>query len=240
MKYKFDNAIFAKWFNMNGMKRNNLIVKLGQRDPNKVGRWLAGQTIGTEDLLALCNVYDLELTDFLVKIEEQPESRRIHTELPEEIKERRKKEVDGKQLAEIATQSLKADDITLTRIALKYEQQISEIERKHNKEIQELMTRNRHAGEDRSKMVSELQRTIGTLTDTIAQLQENSRQQQATIQQQQATIESQQATIATMDALVRKQKKIPSQTAYPQVYGSASTMVNDGGAAIHTATPPID
>lgn len=233
MNIRFDNKAFQKWFDLNNMSRNRVIKELGQRDPNKVSRWLLGQTIGTEDLIGLCNHFNLELTDFLI-IKDDVTDHRINTLITEEMKERRGglKKMIPDQPVETATATMAADDITIARISLKYEQQINALTQKHNQDIKEQMASTRHQLESRNKMVNSLQATIDVLNNTIAQMQ-------ATIQAQQSTIESQQSTIATMDALVRKQKKIPSQTApsYQDTFGSSMT-VNDGGRGTHASLPP--
>lgn len=242
MKIKFDSTAFRKWFELNNMTRNRVIKELGQRDPNKVSRWLLGQTIGTEDLIGLCNHFNLELTDFLI-IKEDSMSNRINTLITEEMKERRGglKPALPAQPVEAATSSLAADDITIARISLKYEQEINALTQKHNKDLKEQMSSTRHQLESRNKMVNSLQETIDVLNNTIQQMQSAMQGLQNTIQAQQATIESQQDTIATMDALIRKQKKIPSQSnpKYQSTFGS-STMVNDGGNGAHASQPPIE
>lgn len=242
MIIKFDNKAFKAWFELNNMTRNRVIKELGQRDPNKVGRWLLGQTIGTEDLLGLCNHFNLELSDFLI-IKEDVTETRINTLITEEMKERRGglKPALPAQPVEAATSSLAADDITIARLSLKYEQEINALVQKHNKDIREQMSSTRHQLESRNKVVSSLQDTIDVLNKTIQQMQANMQGLQDTIHAQQATIESQQATIATMDALIRKQKKIPSQTnpKYLDTFGSSMT-VCDGGNGAHASLPPAE
>lgn len=242
MIIKFDSTAFKKWFDLNNMSRNRVIKELGQRDPNKVGRWLLGQTIGTEDLIGLCNHFNLELSDFLI-IKEEVGDNRVKTLITEEMKERRGglKPALPTQPVETATSTLAADDLTIARLSLKYEQEISALTQKHNNDLKEQMSSTRHQLESRNKMINSLQDTINVLNGTIQQMQSSMQAQQDTIQAQRSTIESLQGTNATMDALIRKQKKIPSQSypKYQSTFGS-STMVNDGGNGAHASQPPIE
>lgn len=236
MKYKFNKELFKKWFDLNDLTRNRVISTLGQRDSNKVGRWILGQTIGTEDLIALCNSFNLEISDFLQPIPEAKDDC-IETLLPEEINLRRKQK-DGVNLTEMATTTLKADDITIARLSLQYEQKINQIEKQHSLDMKENRASTRRQLENREKFVNTLQDTISILNNSLEQQQSKEKELLDTINTLKQTIASQQETISSYDAIIRGQKKIPSHPIIP-TYGSA-TMVNDGGGAISTTQPSND
>ena len=232
MKLKFDKEVFKKWLELNGLNRSKVITDIGQRDPNKVGRWLTGQTIGTEDLLALCNTYNLQISDFLITVDDQDDSR-IETLLPESIKEKRANNTTCQPIKEtIATQPLEPDDLKIARLALQYEQKINKIIQDHSAEMRESRQVTRRQMETRTKMVETLQESIASLTKTIEA-------QRATIQELQQVNASQQNVINTYDAIIRKQKKMPPQPSYQTFTpGSSVTMASDGGPAISATTPP--
>lgn len=236
MKYKFNKELFKKWFDLNDLTRNRVISTLGQRDSNKVGRWILGQTIGTEDLIALCNNFNLEINDFLQPIPEAKDDC-IETLLPEEIKLRRNQQ-NGANLLEMASTTLKADDITIARLSLQYEQKINQIEKQHSLDMKEMRASTRRQMENREKFVSTLQDTISILNKNLEQQQNKEKALLDTINTLKQTIASQQENISSYDAIIRGQKKIPSQPIIP-TYGS-TTMVNDGGGAISTTQPSND
>lgn len=231
MKMKFDNKVFRLWFELNGLNRSKVITEIGQRDPNKVGRWLTGQTIGTEDLIALCNTYNLQLSDFIFSVDDHDDNR-IETILPEVIKLRR---ASGQEIviSDMGGQDVsQPSDLAMAKLALSYEQKLNALHNEHIKEMKDARANTRYQMEQRGKMVNTLQESIASLTKTIEDMR-------ATINEQQQTISSQQNVISTYDAIIRKQKKMPpQQTSVPQtfVHGSSSvTMANDGGAVITTA-----
>lgn len=187
-KFKFDTTVFKKWIDMNRLSRSKVINAIGQRDANKVGRWELGQVIGTEDLLALCNCYNLQLTDFL--IETDSDDIPTETVLPEVMKQRRKT-IDSPSIVEMATQSLTADDLTIARLSLEYEKKINDITSINTEYIKEQTASFQY---QRDQLVRQHSSQINSLNGTIDTLQD--------------VINQQKETIATLEALVLKQKNI--------------------------------
>lgn len=240
MKIEFDKKVFNEWFQLNGFSRNGVITAMGQRDPNKVGRWMLGQVIATEDLIKLCNHYNLEIGDFFI-IQNDDETTRINTSLPDTIKDKRlgrKGEVNEGDTSSLPTTDAMSDsDIAIARISLKYEKKINELMTAHSLEIKENNARTGHQLDSRNKIIASLQSTIDTLGDSIKMHQKEVEELRNTITTLNLTIQQQQNTIATYDAIIRKQKKIPSQPS-PFPFGQV-TMVQDGGGAI-SAAPTIN
>lgn len=210
-KIKYNENFFKEWKDLNRFSYNEVVRPFGQRDPNKVGRWYQGQPIGTEDIIKLCNSYNLEVTDFFIEEECEEEYGGVKqaTALPDYIKERREKERERMEQKQNTVQ-LPADTATL---ALEYERKINNLLMQHAEEIKGIHDNYRLQQRDSRSVIDTLQKNIEALSATIAA--------------QQATIMSQQNTIATYDALVRKQKKIPL-TSESLPFGT-STMVNEPG-----------
>lgn len=248
MKLKFDYNLFKDWFDLNNMSRNRVLKILGQRDPNKVGRWLTGQVIATKDLIGLCNHYNLEPSDFLIMSEE--ENARIKTVLPDRLKKKREMEMrkwneiasttrdDTVQVSkkQAASDSLSTLDIALAKQSIMYEKRINELITSHSLEIKENNANTRQQLRERNKIIETLQDTIAILNKEVETKQKSEEALQEAISALRQTITEQQATISSYDAIIRKQKKIPSQPS--PFYSGQATMVNDGGAGAVTATTP--
>lgn len=233
MSIKFDKKIFRKWFELNDMTRNGVMEILGQRDPNKAGRWILGQPIGTKDLIKLCNHFDFQIDDFFI-YDDEDEEEIVETILPEEIKQKRRSKEEKKdkdKSTETAPNNSSdskstslieetAKELAIARISLKYEQEIKALNKQHQQELKESIANTRNQINNRTKFIESQQNTIQLLNETINQLHNDLREKQE-------IIESQRNTIATLDALVRKQKKMP-KTIQADTFGSV-TMANDGG-----------
>lgn len=245
MKIEFDKNVFNEWFNLNGFSRNGVIKALGTRDPNKVGRWLLGQVISTDDLIGLCNHYNLEIGDFLIITDDDEDSTRINTILPDTIKDRRlrktgllavSKDSNNETSSSPITDTLTDKDIAITRLSLGYERKINDLIAAHSLEIKESIANTRQQMESRNKIISTLQNTIDTLNDNIKLHNKEVEKLQDTIATLQLTIQQQQNIIASYDSIIRKQKKIPSSTS--PFFSGQPTMVQDGGGAISAAHLP--
>lgn len=236
MKIEFDYKLFETWFRLNNMSRNKVIKVLGQQDPNKAGRWLTGQVIATEDLIALCNHFNLELGDFFIITDEEI-SPRINTALPDVIKERREKRSNALEASlrskAPTSEVITPDELAITQLALKYEQKINSLISSHSQEMKDFNANTRNQVERRNELVKSLQNTIDTLSQTILQHTKEVESLTDIISTLKETIEQQQETISTYEAIIRKQKKIPSQRD-PLSFGQVA-MVQDGGGVISTA-----
>ena len=242
MKIEFDKKVFKEWFELNGFSRNGVITAMGQRDPNKVGRWMLGQVIATEDLIKLCNHYNLELGDFfIIKKDDEGGNVCISTSLPDTIKDKRLGRNGG--VSEDGTSSMPTTDamsdseIALARLSLKYEKKMNDLMAAHSLEIKENNAKTYQQLKNRNDIIATLQNTINVLNENMKTHNKEIEELQNTIATLNLTIQQQQGTIATYDAIIRKQKKIPSQPS-PLSFGQV-TMVQDGGGAV-SAAPTIN
>lgn len=238
MKIEFDKKVFKEWFELNGFSRNGVITAMGQRDPNKVGRWMLGQVIATEDLIKLCNHYNLELGDFfIIKKDDEEDNVCISTSLPDTIKGKRlgrNRGVSEDGISSMPTTDAMSDsEIALARLSLKYEKKINDLMTAHGLEIKENNAKTYQQIQNRNNIIATLQNTINVLNESMKNHNKEIEELQNTIATLNMTIQQQQSTIATYDAIIRKQKKIPSQP-NPFPFGQV-TMVQDGGGAISAA-----
>lgn len=242
MKIEFDKKAFKDWFELNGFSRNGVITAMGQRDPNKVARWALGQVIATEDLIKLCNHYNLELGDFfIIKKDDEGDTVRINTSIPDSITDKRLGRNTGtvkeSSTSMPTTDAMSDNEIALARLSLKYEKKINDLTTAHSLEIKENNAKTYQQLMSRNDIIATLQGTINVLNESMKTRDKEIEELRNTIATLNLTIQQQQGTIATYDAIIRKQKKIPSQPS-PFPFGQV-TMVQDGGGAI-SAAPTVN